>query len=217
LTERERLVLRPGWAPVYDEDAVRLLVVGYDPGVTTGWAALRLDVEMLASEGFSSLALRSGGGRNTDLLAWETGVFRGGDGAIADQMMGLVRGVWEEGWMEAGASSDVMAIAQEGFILRLMNSDPDLLSPVRINAVFDYLCRTVPVPRRKQQPSDAKRVVTDDRLRRMNLWRSGWTEHEKDALRHAVLLARALADGAFLARWRAACAWLREPASLASS
>lgn len=211
MTGEDRLVLRPVWAEVIDPEVVRLLVVAFDPGVTTGWAALRLDLGVLTREGFSALALRSGGGRDPELLAWDTGVLRGGDGAVADQMLGLVRGVWEEGEFDAGEGSDVMGIAQEGFILRMLNSDPDLLSPVRINAIFDYVCRGVPVPRRKQQPSDAKRVVTDQRLHAMNLWRPGWTEHEKDALRHAVLLARSLSEGSFLARWRAACSWLREP------
>lgn len=186
-----------------------MLVVGFDPGVTTGWAALRLDLEALVVGGFSQLALRSGGGRDPELLAWDTGVFRGGDGACADQMLGLVRGVWEEGWMDQGERGDVMGIAQEGFILRMLSSDPDLLSPVRINAVFDYISRAVPVPRRKQQPSDAKRVVTDARLRAMNLYRAGLSDHEVDALRHAVLLARSLSEPAFLARWRAACSWLK--------
>lgn len=212
-----RLVVRPAWPEVTDEGLVRLLIIGFDPGVTTGWAALRLDLGMLVAEGFSALALRSGGGRETDLLAWDTGTFRGGDGACAEQMLGLVRGVWEEGEFAAGPDSDVMGIAQEDFILRMLSSDRDLLSPVRINAVFDHIARPVPVPRRKQQPSDAKNVVSDDRLRRMNLGRPGWTEHEKDALRHAILLARSLCEPAFLARWCAACTWLREPVSLASS
>lgn len=212
-----RLVIRPSWAPVVDEDVIRLLLIGFDPGVGTGWAALRLDLGLLVAEGFSALALRSGGGRETDLLAWDTGTFRGGDGACAEQMLGLVRGVWEEGDFASGEDSDVMGIAQEDFILRMLSSDRDLLSPVRINAVFDHIARPVPVPRRKQQPADAKRVVTDDRLRRMNMWRPGWEEHEKDALRHAVLLARSLCEPAFLARWCAACTWLREPSLVSNS
>ena len=213
----DKLVLRPRWVEVGDPEGVRLLVLGYDPGVTTGWAALRLHLPALLDGGFSQLALASGGGRDPELLAWDTGVFRGGDGAVADQMLGLVRGMWEEGEFGMGPDSDVMGIAQEGFILRMMSSDEDLLSPVRINAIFDYVCRGVPVPRRKQQPSDAKRVVTDQRLRAMNLWRSGMVTHEVDALRHAVLLARALAEPAFLARWCAACTWLRDPAPTVSS
>lgn len=209
-----KLVLRPVW-PEANPDVVRLLILGYDPGVTTGWAALRLDLEELCVGGFSELALKSGGGRNPELLAWDTGVFRGGDGACAEQMLGLVRGTWEEGDFASGEDSDVMGIAQEDFILRMLSADRDLLSPVRINAVFDHIARPVPVPRRKQQPSDALRVVTDQRLRSMNMWRSGMATHEVDALRHAVLLARSLSEPAFLARWRAACSWLR-PVSASS-
>jgi hypothetical protein len=214
-----RLVIRPIWEEIQDESVVRLLILGFDPGVTTGWAALRLDLEALCTWGFSQLALASGGGRDAELLAWDTGVFRGGDGACAEQMLGLVRGAWEEGDFASGVDSDVMAIAQEDFILRMMSMDRDLLAPVRINAVFDHIARGVPVPRRKQQASDAMRVVTDQRLRSMNLWRSGMTTHEVDALRHAILLARALCEPDFLARWMAACNWIRDPilASLSSS
>jgi hypothetical protein len=212
----ERLVVRPVWPEVGDTSVVRLLIAAFDPGVTTGWAALRLDLGLLTDEGFAALALRSGGGRETDLLAWDTGVFRGGDGACAEQMLGLVRGVWEEGEFGVGVDSDVMGIAQEDFILRMLSADRDLLSPVRINAIFDHIARPVPVPRRKQQASDAKRVVSDDRLHRMNLWRSGWTDHEKDALRHAVLLARSLCEPEFLRRWCAACTWLRSPPQAAA-
>jgi len=213
----DRLVVVPRWPEVSDEERVRLLIAAFDPGVTTGWAALRLDLEELCAGGFSQLALKSGGGRDPELLAWDTGVFRGGDGACAEQMLGLVRGVWEEGWMDTGASGDVMAVAQEDFILRMMSMDRDLLAPVRINAIFDHLCRGMPVPRRKQQSSDAKRVVTDQRLRAMNLYRSGMATHEVDALRHAVLLARSLSEPAFLARWRAACTWLRESVDVVAS
>jgi hypothetical protein len=206
------LVLRPRW-PDAQGDVCRLLVVGFDPGVTTGWAALRLDFEALVAGGFSALALRSGGGRDPELLAWDTGEFRGGDGASADQMMALCRGVWEEGQFDIGPLSDVMAVAQEDFILQKLSQDRDLLSPVRVNAVFDHLARAMPVPRRKQLASDAKRVVTDERLRAMNMARPGMSPHERDALRHSVLLARKLCEREFRQRWLAACTWLREPSA----
>lgn len=202
-------VIRPHWEAA-TTDVCRLLILGYDPGVHTGWAALRLDFEMLVTSGFAQLALASGGGRDQELLAWDTGVFVGSDGAIADQMLALVRGVWEEGVFDLGPSSDVMAIAQEDFILQMLSADRDLLSPVRVNAVFDYIARPVPVPRRKQLASDAKRVVTDERLRLLNLVRPGMAAHERDALRHAVLLARKLCEREFRQRWLAACSWLRE-------
>lgn len=203
------LVVRPEW-PETGSDVCRLLVVAFDPGVHTGWAALRLDFEKLVRVGFAELVLASGAGRDPDLLAWDTGQFVGSDGHIADQMMGLCRGVWEEGVFDLGPSSDVMAVAQEDFILQMLSSDRDLLSPVRVNAVFDYAARPMPVPRRKQLPSDAKRVVTDDRLRYLHLVRAGMTPHEKDAMRHAVLLARKMCEKDFRQRWLAACTWLRE-------
>lgn len=201
------LVISPDLGEV-GRDVQRLYVVGFDPGVTTGWAVLRLDFERLVAGGFAALALASGGGRDPDLLAWDSGCFTGSENGVADQMVGLLRGVWADGVFDQGPDSDVIGVGEESFILRMMNSDPDLLSPVRISAVFGYAARTVPIPRLRQSPSDAKRVVTDDRLHKMNLYRPG-PEHPRDALRHAVLLARKLCEETFRARWLSACSWLR--------
>lgn len=203
----EDLVITPRWAPAQD-DRVRLYVIGYDPGVTTGWAVVRMDLELLLEHGFAGLALASGSGRDPEVFAWDADCFRGSENSMADQMIGLVRGVWMDAAMDAGEDSDVLAVAREGFTLRLFSADPDLLSPVRVSAAFDYAARSVPVPRVVQSPSDAKQVVSDDRLKRLNLYKTG-PEHPRDALRHCILLARKLCDPAFLARWRAACPWLR--------
>lgn len=189
-------------------DAVRLYVIGFDPGVTTGWAVLRLHLDLLVELGFSALALRSGGGQDAEVLAWDAGEFTGPEAHQVDQMMGLVRGVWEDGVFDAGFESDLMGLAMEGFILRLMNSDPALLAPVRILAMFGYAARDVPVPRVVQSPSDAKSVVTDERLRKMNLYLPG-SDHRRDATRHAVLLARRLCEEQFRHRWRQASSWLK--------
>lgn len=208
MTDEGPLVLRPVWGEAL-RDVQRLYVVGYDPGVTTGWAVLRLDWERLLEEGFSALAMASGGGRDPDLLAWDCGVFTGAENGQADAMVGLLRGVWADGEFASGSSSDIIAVSSEDFILRMMSGDRDLLAPVRILAKFDYAARAVPIPRTRASPSDAKRVVTDDRLRRLNMWAPG-PEHPRDATRQAVLLARKLCEVPFRTQWLSACGWLRE-------
>lgn len=202
------LVVAPGLGAAL-RDVQRLYCVGYDPGVTTGWAVLRMDFEKLCSVGFAELAMASGGGRDPDLLAWDCGQITGSENYQTDVMVGLLRGCWVDGEFESGADSDVIAVSSESFILRLMNADPDLLAPVRMLAKFDYAAREVPIPRMKHSPSDAKNVVTDTRLRAMNLFAPG-SEHARDATRQAVLMARRMVEGPFRARWLAACPWLRE-------
>ena len=190
-------------------DVQRLYVVGYDPGVTTGWAVLRLDFEKLLGLGFAGLALASGGSRDPDLLGWDCGTFTGSENGQADLMVGLLRGVWADGVFDEGPESDVVAVSSEDFILRMLSADRDLLAPVRVLAKFDYAARSVPLPRTRASASDAKRVVTDERLRVMNLFAPG-AEHLRDATRQAVLLARKMCEPEFRRRWLAACSWLRD-------
>lgn len=185
-------------------DIPRLLCVGFDPGVKTGWATLRMDLDKLVSEGFSSLALRS---PDPDVFAWSAGTFTGPQNHIVDQMMALTRGVWLAGEFGAGVDSDVMAVARERFDLRILNSDPDLLSPVRVTAAYDYAARDVPVPFVAYPPSDTKRIITDDRLHKLNLWIPG-EDHPRDALRQCILFARNMVEEPYRRRYLAACRWL---------
>jgi hypothetical protein len=185
------------------DDVARLYVVGFDPGQTTGWAALRLDLELLAG-GLVALALNG----DPSAFAWCAGEFTGPENHQVDMMMDLLREVWQEGEWEEGPGSDVFGVAIEDFILRMLQKDRALLSPVRITAAFNYAGRELPMPRVLQSASDAKSIVTDERLRKMNLLRAGASAHATDATRHAVLLARKLSDPRALAAWRAGCAWL---------
>ena len=199
------LVVSPRWAPVGDPARQRLYCVGYDPGDTTGWGVLRLDFAKLLELGFAGLALRGG----PDALAWDCGEFRASENHMADQMVGLLRGVWMDGEFGEGEDSDVLAVSVEDFILQMLSSDRSLLSPVRVTAAFNYARRAVPVPVTRFSASDAKKVVTDERLRAFNLFPPG-SKHERDALRQAVLVARKMVEAPFRARWLGACPWLRD-------
>lgn len=208
MSDDERLVVVPSLGAVL-RDVQRLYCIGYDPGVTTGWAVLRLDFEKLCSMGFAELCMASGGGRDPDLLAWDCGEFTGAENLQADHMVGLVRGCWQDGEFDQGTESDVIAVASEDFILRLLSADRDLLAPVRVLAKFDYAARGMPVPRTRASASDAKQVVTDTRLRALNLWKEG-SAHPRDATRQAVLMARRMSEPTYRARWLALCGWLRD-------
>jgi hypothetical protein len=185
-------------------DVTRLYVVAFDPGQITGWAALRIE-EARLTDGITALALS----KDIDVFAWCTGDFVGPENHQVDMMMELLRDVWREGTFDSGPDSDVVAVAIEDFILRILQSDRALLSPVRVTAAFNYAGRDLPMPRAVQAVGDAKNIMTDERLRRLNLYEAGVSDHRRDALRHAVLLARKLSDPRALTAWRAGCAWLK--------
>lgn len=53
--------------------------------------------------------------------------------------------------------------------------------------VLDYLCDKLGHTYVLQTPGDAKRFVTNQRLKNLNLWHVGGGGHALDSLRHAVL------------------------------
>jgi len=205
MSDGEAVVVQPRWAPVGDAGVRRLFCVGFDPGEATGWAVLRLDLDKLVKLGFAELVLRGG----PDAVAWSAGEFRASENTMADQMVGLLRGVWMDGEFGEGELSDVLAVSVEDFILRMLSTDRNLLSPVRVTAAFNYARREVPIPVTRFSASDAKRVVTDERMKALNLWMEG-SDHPRDALRQAILLARNMVEEPFRTRWCGACPWLRE-------
>ncbi len=165
-----------------------LWVVGFDPGVTTGWAVFRLPMARLRVHGFvESVRPEHGSG-------WAAGEFGGGgldgDGsefATVGAMLGLVRETYELVDEEYG---DQVMVVTEDFILRRLGMDRSLLSPVRLNAVLEWEFRKRGAMRLwKQAASDAKTTVTDGRLLRWGLYLPG-SPHRRDAMRHAILLAR---------------------------
>lgn len=198
-------VFHPRWPPAVS-DTRHLYVVGIDPGRETGWAVVRVDYLRLLEEGFTALALLQ---RDPDVFAWEVGSFLGSEPQIVDQIFALYRGVWEDGVWDEGGDSDVMVGSDESFTLRIFSADESLLSPVRILAMLRYAGRTLPFPRVQHSPSDAKRVVTDARLRHLGLYARG-PDHVRDAMRQAVLTARKMVERPFRLNILRHCEWLRE-------
>lgn len=82
-------------------------------------------------------------------------------------------------------------IVFEDFILRTADKRRTTLDPIRVTSA------TIAVLRERgwqgkpiyQQPSQAKSVATNKRLKEWNLWVVG-SEHERDAMRHAVVYLR---------------------------
>jgi len=165
-----------------------LMVLGFDPGVATGWAAVRCDWAMLCRDGFRAVAL---GG--PDVFGWASGELSGPEPYQAQVMMSLARGVWAAGEWTSAEDSDLFVVAVEDFLLREFSTDRSLLSPVRVTACFHSLSWKAPFPVVLPSARDAQKVMPDERLRSLNLYTPG-PDHQRDALRHAVLVARKMAS-----------------------
>lgn len=109
-------------------------------------------------------------------------------------------------------------IVMEDFILRERTKDRSLLAPVRMIAMLEFglyafgsptaspaqvspeMAKLGTVGVTKQQPSDAKSVATDERLKRWGLWHAG-SPHVRDAIRHMIIYLRrneqAMIDGTY--------------------
>lgn len=205
-------VIKPGFDGGSDRSSQKLFVVYFDGGGKTGWCAMRIQLDALLSSGFRGVALSS---PDPEVFAWNSGFFSGPEPWQAELMMALVRGVWMygEGDFEAGMASDLFVVGVEAFRLRVMSTSEDLLSPVRINAAFRQLSWRAPFPLLSAGPSDAMRVFTDARLQAFNLW-SGVKgpdgEHQRDATRHAALVARkAASEKGFLDNLEKQMPWIR--------
>lgn len=184
-------------APEPDDRPV-LWVVGIDPGGTSGWAVLRIEWD------------RVGEGIRARGCWWRTGEVQGPEPYQAEALLAIVRSVYLAGMWEGGSEADRCVVSVERFTLRLLSMDAALLSPVRITAMMEALSwRGLPFPVVQLQPSEAKKVVTDERLQHWGFWPSG--AHARDALRHAVLTARKMgSEEQFRASVCARMSWLVE-------
>lgn len=155
-------------------------VVAFDFGGVTGWSAMTVHPEALMDPQIKILD-------NVEHHAWGQIDARGPDAEVqcVKESLEIVRGF------------PGCAVLMEDFILRMYSKSRELLSPVRLNAMLDYALETqlrVSVTHR-QQPSEAKSVVTDDRLKIWGFYTSeGGQEHARDADRHAILFLRKAKD-----------------------
>jgi len=187
----------------------RLLVVAFDPGVTSGWSWHCASKEGLLTLG-AVTSLRdmrkdvpiiemSHFGREMD-LGYEIGQIEAGAGefaedSVVDQMMFLIRKAVVA--YSFDGTIDSLAVVTEDFILRNDSRDRSLLAPVRLNAKLERELRGAGLAMFLQSPSDAKNVVTDARLKHWNVYEAGM-QHGRDAQRHGILFLRRWAGQAGL-------------------
>lgn len=172
-----------------DDTGPALVVMAYDPGETTGWSCWRVPVATLLTLGTRRTLARS---------AWALGQIRAsaealragdGDSDMVDKMLEIGRWAYEEFVLE----DDEFVFVHEGFTLRMMSMDRNLLAPVRVNAIWLDRLRGKGIQIYQQQPSEAKSVVTDARLREWGVYEPGM-EHARDGQRHAILFIRKFAS-----------------------
>ncbi|HLY75939.1 MAG TPA: hypothetical protein VKU80_17600 [Planctomycetota bacterium] len=152
-------------------------VLAFDPGVTTGWARLTVPRRCVW------------GSEPARIIAWTTGQLRG---RISDQ-------VW--------ASCDLIrttqslayklgpAVIVEDFDFGRPLKDPEVYTPVyfaqQLRFCFERTALTNDATLVMQDRKTAKAAFTDDRLAAAGVWLArGQTDHERDALRHALTALR---------------------------
>lgn len=167
-----------------------LVVVSFDPGQTTGWAVHRLDLDCLVRNGFVDTIYRESSGYAVGQIVGD-----GSDDAemdMAEEMVDITRSAYTLGDYAGG---DLFAIVMEDFVLRRSEADRTLLAPVRVFSRYEMCLRQVTragrvaLPYFKQSASDAKNVVTDQRMLRWQVYTPGST-HIRDAQRHGILFCR---------------------------
>ena len=168
-----------------------LMIVGIDPGVTTGVAVASLRGKEVGSlaDVFLEMGQLSYGfsGNGTDIIA--SASVEEGEAKVATEIAQLVRTAVLQG------SRVVLVI--EDFVVRRFDSSREFLSPVRITARIqqelfnDTICEGVTVV--MQSPSDAKQTCTDERMKKWGIQpKTHKDRHGLDAARHCILFIRKL-------------------------
>lgn len=185
--------------PKLSELCTSAVTIWFDPGVTTGWSVMSVHPEALVNDDYKILS-------NIDHWAHgqiDCGHRRGlpdvrdifdGEGRLeysdlAVNLAGECEGVAEmlrivDDW--PGAS-----VGLEDFIMRSQNKSRDTVSPIRITAGFDYGMYDRGFQTFRQQPSEAKGLCTDERMKAWGFYeRAGGMNHARDADRHSITWLR---------------------------
>lgn len=185
--------------PRLSELCTNAVTIWFDPGVTTGWSVMSVHPEALVNPDYKILSniehwthgqIDCGHRRGlSDVRDIFDGEGRLEYSELAVNLAGECEGVAEmlqivDDW--PGAS-----VGLEDFILRMKSMDRELLSPVRMTAAFDFGMYTRGFQTFRQQPSEAKGLATDDRLKSWGFYeRSGGMNHARDADRHCITWLR---------------------------
>jgi hypothetical protein len=164
-------------------EGAALVVCWFDPGMTTGWALVKVPMARLLTEG------QVGSVRWT---SWKCGQFGGGSGELAertsvnvDRSLSLAR----RAYAVAPGVGDVFVLGAENFTLRMLSMEWELLEPVRWLAVMRDRLRPSGMELEVQEPADALRTITEARLMSWGMYNSS-AEHGRSAMSHALLFLR---------------------------
>jgi hypothetical protein len=157
-------------------------VISIDPGGVTGWSIMTVHPKALVDPELSVL-------NNID--HWTHGEIRCNrqDGKFDQEAENV--GVAEI--IDLISAWDGAAVVLEDFILRKMQMDRELLTPVRINGALDYALWAMRFKVVKQLSSVVFPQCNDTRMKAWGLYeRAGGMGHARDADRHAIYLFRKL-------------------------
>jgi hypothetical protein len=163
-------------------------VIGIDPGGTTGWSVMVVHPEALVDRDVPVLGNIEyhGNGQITSIPTNGKAV-KALELSIAERL--AVRSLIADVLIRWPGS----ALVIEDFLLRKRTMDRELLSPVRLTAILEWEVENLDLHMHlvRQQPSQAKGVATDERLRQWGLYkRAGGMQHARDADRHAITFLR---------------------------
>lgn len=163
-------------------------VIAIDPGGTTGWSLLSVHPESLTASDASFLdnifvhqhgQVDCGSHRGNLGTSLHSGISTDGEFSGVYDLAKFIHQ-----WPCA-------AVVIEDFVLRTQRMDRDLLSPVRVTSALGYALWRKGRDYHVQQPADAKRTCSDDRLKQWRMYDStGGLQHARDADRHAILFMR---------------------------
>jgi len=171
----------------------RLVVCAFDPGIRTGWAWYDTDRVTMCTGG-TRLGLKVAD------REWGTFDTSKGERYHVDQMVAITRACWA--WADVDEAVDTFVVTIEDFILQMMSSDRELLAPVRLTARYLDRMETSGIAIwTRSTASEAKRTVTDERLRLWNQYESASGNHARDAQRHAILVLRKYASDLGFRKW----------------
>jgi hypothetical protein len=159
--------------------------VAVDPGVATGVVVVDLVAGWrerdLYSELRSQFQLERDNPQWQRCRVWE---LHGDESAQIDEICAVIFG-------RKGGAIPASAVICEDFVLRERTKSRDLLAPVRLAAMLQdrLYCGSFRGEFVLQTPSDAKSIVTDERLKSWGLWHEG-SLHIRDAWRHLIKYLR---------------------------
>ena len=163
-------------------------IVAFDPGGTIGWAHLVLDIRAFSRPEHRAL---------DHLKWWNCGEFEGTETeqiALAAAQIHLAH----FGPMPFNTRTDVIS---ENFELTQLLGGATLLSPVRINAILDWICRTQHGFGLHLQARAMRTNVTKDRLKAMG-FDGRFRKDEFAAMQHAVTWLRRTKRKSLTSPWK---------------